>query len=136
MFYLVGLVCNGGRRFTRMNLPPGSSRADQRPRQPPSASRRHDVPNTTSDVPSATSNPNDGDGYACDDAGTITAGAASATPGAILQQIVVKPATATAEPGRISARKMRRLIAPTVFTPLSRALSVLIESEPGSNLLF
>jgi hypothetical protein len=26
MFYLVGLVCNGGRRFTRMNPPPGSSR--------------------------------------------------------------------------------------------------------------
>jgi DNA invertase Pin-like site-specific DNA recombinase len=26
MFYLVGLVCNGGRRFTRMNPQPGSSR--------------------------------------------------------------------------------------------------------------
>jgi len=26
MVYLVGLVCNGGRRFTRMNPPPGSSR--------------------------------------------------------------------------------------------------------------
>jgi hypothetical protein len=32
-----------------------------------SASRRHDVPNATSDVPSATNNPNDGGGYACDD---------------------------------------------------------------------
>jgi hypothetical protein len=29
-----------------------------------SASRRHDVPSATSDVLSATSNPNDGDGYA------------------------------------------------------------------------
>jgi hypothetical protein len=33
------------------------------------ASRRHDVPNATSDGLSATSNPNDGDGSACDDAG-------------------------------------------------------------------
>ena len=30
-----------------------------------SASRRHDVPSTTSDGPAATSNPNDGDGYPC-----------------------------------------------------------------------
>jgi hypothetical protein len=34
-----------------------------------SASHRHDVPSATSDVLSATSNPNDGDGYACGDAG-------------------------------------------------------------------
>ena len=39
--------------------------------------------------------------------------------GAILQLIVVKPATATMEPGRISVRMLRRLIAPTVFAPLS-----------------
>ena len=34
-----------------------------------SASHRHDVPSATSDVLSATSNPNGGDGYACGDAG-------------------------------------------------------------------
>jgi hypothetical protein len=31
----------------------------------------------------------------------------------------VKPATATTEPGRTSVRKLRRLIAPTVFAPIS-----------------
>ena len=33
-----------------------------------SANRKHDVPSATSDFPSPTSNPNDGDGCACDDA--------------------------------------------------------------------
>ena len=32
-----------------------------------SANRKHDVPSATSDFPSATSNPNDGDGCACGD---------------------------------------------------------------------
>jgi hypothetical protein len=32
------------------------------------ATRKHDVPSAASDVPFATSNPNDADGYACDDA--------------------------------------------------------------------
>jgi hypothetical protein len=77
-----------------------------------SARRRHDAPSATSDVPSATSNPKDGDGYAWGDAGGPSSLAPSepppATLGAILQLIVVKPATATTEPGKISAGKLRR----------------------------
>jgi len=94
-----------------------------------SARRRHDAPSATSDVPSATSNPKDGDGYAWGDAGGPSSLAPSepppATLGAILQLIVVKPATATTEPGRIFARKLRRLIAPIAlpagFGPTNRS---------------
>jgi hypothetical protein len=46
-----------------------------------SANHGHDVPSATSDVPSATSNPNDGDGYACGDAGGPSPFAPSASPG-------------------------------------------------------
>lgn len=45
-----------------------------------SANHRHDVPSATSDVPSATSNPNDDDGCACGDAGGPSALASSAPP--------------------------------------------------------
>jgi hypothetical protein len=45
---------------------------------------------------------------------------ASAAAGVIRQPIIVKPATTTTEPGRILARKLRRLIALTGFSPLLR----------------